>query len=189
MTLSTYYRKTWRNDDAGNAAYGLHFALNHKLGDRSDVHFSMGHELRDYAAQNYLDSKITHGSLNVGYQINPSTAIRGGLGAEFDRVPEATHLQHHAYKAFMGITKSWHTDLQASFGLEVGQRNFAGDYPLTTYARHDTYSKINMSLQDARINFSGFAPRLACSYTLNASNVAFFDYRAADCQVTISKQF
>jgi|AntRauTorckE5430_2_1112549.scaffolds.fasta_scaffold03328_4 tetratricopeptide (TPR) repeat protein len=186
--LSSYYRKTWREDNAGNDARGLRFGLTHRLNDQNQISFSLSHEYRDYAIQDYQDGTFSSASASISHQINPSLSISGGLGFERGS-PEADHLQYNSSKLFLGLAKSWEGGLQTSFGFEYGQRDYVGVYPLTTSARYDDFYKISIGVQHSRIDVRGFTPQLSCSHTINQSNVAFFDYDATECQATISKNF
>lgn len=188
FVITPYYRKTWRQDDTGNEAFGLQLALTRRISDQSQLRFSLGHELRNYSVQNYQDTSITTGSFNLGYQINPSVSLSGGFGFERNR-PNAEHLQYDSYRVFANLSKSWKGGLQTSFGIETGYRNYVGDYPLTTFARDDDFYKISIGVQHTRIDINGFTPHLLCSHTINRSNVAFFDYKATECQAAISRNF
>lgn len=186
--LSPYYRKTWREDDADNGALGLRFGLTHRLNDKNRLRFSLSHEYRDYAFRDFQDGTFSSALVSLSHQFSPSLSVSAGFGLERSS-PEADHLQYHAHKTLVGLSKAWVGGLQTSFGFEYGQRDFAGIFPLTTAARDDDFYKISIGIQHSRIDIQGFTPRLSCSHTTNQSNVAFYDYRAAECQATVSRNF
>lgn len=186
--VSPYLRKTWREDDADNNARGLRVGLTHRLNDQNHLGFSISHEYRDYAVQDYQDGTFTSTSISLNHQINPSLSISGGFGFERS-APEANHLKYHGRKLFAGVSKAWEGGLQTSFGLEYGIRDYVGDYPLTYSPRDDDFYKISIGVQHSRIDIQGFTPRLSCSHTINQSNVVFYDYNATECQATISRNF
>jgi hypothetical protein len=186
--VGPYYRMTWREDDADSNALGLRFGLNHRLDPKIQFSFALSHEDRDYSVQDYQDGDFSSASYNLSYQISTRLSVSGGFAFERS-LPGTAHLQYDSEKTILGLSKAWKNGLQTSFGFEYGRRDFAGVFPLTSTTRSDTFSRINVSAQHTRLDISGFTPQLSCSYTLNQSNIAFHDFNAAECQVTISHSF
>ncbi|WP_157946878.1 surface lipoprotein assembly modifier [Thalassobius sp. I31.1] len=198
--ITPYYRRTWKRyaipqengPDAerneGNEALGLSFGLFHRISPRNQLHLSFGRERRDYEDQKHQDAFISTATASLTHQFNPDLSLTMGLGLERNR-PQLAHLQHDSHRLFGNLTKAWEGGLRTSFGLEIGSRNFVGEYPLQTFARDDEYYKLILGLQHNRINFRGFTPVLNCSHTINRSNVAFFDYNVTECQAAFSRNF
>lgn len=186
--VSPYYRMNWREDDADNDALGMRFGLTYRLDTKTQLSFSLAHEYRDYSVQDYQDGSFSSASISLSHQLSPSLSVSGGVAFERS-LPSAEHLQYDSGKMVLGLSKLWEGGLQSSFGFEYGKRNFVGVFPLTTSAREDTFSRISIGAQHSRIDIHGFTPHLSCSYTLNRSNVAFYDYDATECQATISRNF
>ena len=186
--LSPYYRKAWREDDNNKNARGLRLGLTHRLNDQNQLNFSLSHEYLKNEVQDYQDGPFSSATLGLNHQLSPSLSLSGGIGFERSS-PERASLQYGAEKLFIGISKSWEGGLQTSFDFEYGQREYEGIYPLTTTSQNDDFYKISIGVQHSHIDIQGFIPQLACSRIINQSNVAFFDYNATECQVTISKNF
>lgn len=186
--LSPYAIYTWNNSADDFQTVGARFSLKQRVSREMRVSIDLRHEFRDFASQNYQDGAFNSGQLGIAYQVTPRVSINAGFDVDQSR-PAAPHLQYDGFKAFAGITNSWASGLSASFGLEFGQRDYVGDFPLTTSPRRDSFYGIKLSIQNAQINYAGFTPRLSCSYTNNRSNVALYDYSATDCQMTISREF
>ena len=186
--LTPYTRYTWREDDAGGRANGLRFSLDQRVSNENRIGFSLSHEYRSYPEESYRDGGFTSARINLHHQINPSLSLNGGVGIERS-TPNAAHLRYGAYKLFGGLSKAWKGGLHTSFGIEAGRRDFVGIYPLTTSPRDDAFYGLKFSTHNTRINYAGFTPRLSCFYVNNRSNVAFYDYTATECQMTLSRNF
>lgn len=187
-SISPYARKTLRADDADNDARGLTFALRHRLSDRTQFSGSLTRETRRYDLQDYQNGPFSAMNAGLRYQVTPSLSVSGGLGLEYSR-PEAEHLKYDGAKLTLGLSRSWQGGTQANFGLEYGRRDFIGVYPLTTAPREDQFYKVSVGVQNSRINWGGFTPRVTCSHSINTSNVAFFDYDATECNAQLSRNF
>ncbi|MBT4871989.1 MAG: DUF560 domain-containing protein, partial [Marinovum sp.] len=72
---------------------------------------------------------------------------------------------------------------------ELGQHDFVGNYPLTNSPRADDFSRLNATLQHARVEFFGYRPSLSCFHHINRSNVVFYDYKVTECRITVSRNF
>lgn len=186
--VSPYTRVNWRADDADNYAYGASLSYAHRFSTDNQLKTTFAHEYRGFPVQSYQDGTYTSASVQLSHQFTPSFSISGGVGLDRSR-PEADHLKYDGYRVFGNFSKIWEGGYNTTFGAEVGARNFVGDFPLMGAARDDNYLKLNMGVQNSKINVNGFTPRLNCSYTVNQSNVAFYDYTATECQAVLSRKF
>lgn len=187
-SVAPYIRKTYRRDEADNAARGFRFDLQRRLSKKNSLSLSLLHERRNYVVQDHQDGPFSRASLSINHQIAASLSIAGGLEIERNS-PEAKHLKFNGTKLFTAVSQTWIGGLQTTFGLAVGTRHFDGDFPLTENPRADEFYKISIGLHHSGINVRGFTPRLSCSHTENHSNVSFYDYGATECQATISRNF
>ena len=187
-SISPYLRVMQRKDQADYTALGLRFDTLRRVSSKNHIKLSLGHEARRYPDQTYNDGGYTTAVISAGRQITPAFSTTGGLALERGN-PQAAHLQYLGYRIFAGVSKSWAGGLNTGVGLSLGARKFSGDFPLTTTPRSDRFAGINFTVSNARFRIKGFSPRLACSYTVNTSNVAFYDYDTTECQATISKNF
>ena len=186
--LGPYIRGTWRDDNADNDAKGAHFSITHRLNARHQLSLSLYHEYRDYPLQEYQDGTFSSASFGLSRQISPSLSASGGFGYDSSS-PDTVHLQYDSRKLTAGLSRSWKGGLQTSFGLDVGERDYAGLFPLTPFPRGDDFHKFNIEVQHFRVDIRGFTPHLYCSHVVNQSNIAFYDYNTTECRVTISRNF
>jgi tetratricopeptide (TPR) repeat protein len=187
-SFGPYASYTWREDDADLSVLGLRLGANYRLSSQVSLSTLANHEYRRFPHQAYKDGTYDKLSLSLAYQSDPSLVLRGTLNAEQSR-PNASHLQYDGYSLGASLSKVWEGGLTTTLALDGGQRAFVGVYPLTTSPRHDDFASISFSIQNSRFNLKGLAPRLTCSYTANRSNVAFYDYDATECMMTLSTKF
>ncbi len=186
--ISPFFSSTWREDDADYDTRGARFGIARRLSGKNTLYVSGSHEYRRFLDQGYKSGGYNLASLGLGHQIDPSLSVNGGLAFEFNnaRLP---HLRYYGHKLFAGVSKSWQGGLQTSSSIEFGVRDFVGDFPFTTSPRDDSYYGISAAVSNTRIDIGGFTPRLSCSYRVNQSNVAFYDYDTTECLASLSKNF
>jgi len=186
--FSPYLRRTWAEVDSDMSTVGLALGALYQLNDTSRARVQISHEYRDYLYSDVQDGQNTLARFSLTHAFSPSLSLSGGMGVEHAKA-RAAHLQYDALSFFAGVTKDWAGGLQTALQLDIGSRDFVGDFPLTTASRHDTYQQISVNIRKDTIDFNGFTPELSCSYLINRSNVSFYDYDATDCQITIVKRF
>ena len=213
FSLAPYYRASWgslKTSDASGtygdpvyipAAYaenaftlqatGLRAAADWRVSAQNRLALALTYEERDYPHASYQNGAFSSETLRFSRQISPSLSYQ--IGATFEQsIPFAgtsAHLAYNGGKLFASVNKAWDGGLRTGFGLEAGYRQFIGDFPLTTAPRADDFYGVNFSLSHARVQIAGFVPSLRCDYTLNTSNVAFFDFEVVNCTIGISKEF
>lgn len=186
--ISPYYRKIWRAENASQQHRGLRLGVGSRLTLRDQLDVSLVRERRIYSSQPHLDGPFASVSLNFSRQLNPSRSLQLGIGGDRSS-PQSEHLRYVGSKLSFGLKQDWQGGLQTGFGLELGQRDFIGNYPLTDTPRADDFRRLNATLQHTRIEFSGFMPSLSCSHQINRSNIVFYDYKVSECRITISRNF
>ena len=192
-SVQPYVRRTWREPDSSgndydNDAVGIRLTGRMGLDARHALAGSVSHEVRDYATQDQQDGPFSAASLSLERQVNPAWSVWGGFGLERS-VPQQPYLRYDGTRVFMGGARSWTGGLQTSAQIEFGQRPFEADFPGLSEARRDEYGRLSVGVRHGRFNYMGFAPQLNCSHTVNASNVALYDYEATDCQIALSREF
>lgn len=175
--------------DAGDVyAPGVRVGADIRLSEQDRLSVVASHEVRFFPEASYRDGAFTSAVASLSHQVDPSLVF--SLGYAYERArPEAAHLQYDGRKGFARATKGWDGGLITGFGVEAGTRGFVGDFPLTAGPREDSFYKVDAALSHREISVMGFTPKLGCSYTVNASNIAFYDYDAADCRVGLTRDF
>ena len=188
-SLGPYLSHTWREDDADQNIIGLQFGINHRLGEQTSLAVIANQEYQQFPNQSYKDGPNTRLAFTLGYQFDPSLAVRGTVKLEVSR-PEALHLQFDGYSFGASLSKAWEGGLSATLSLDAGRRDYVGIYPLTSSPRGDDYASVAFSVQNSQFRLmERFTPRLTCSHTVNRSNVAFFDYNTTECQAALTTEF
>ncbi|MBL4806697.1 MAG: DUF560 domain-containing protein [Rhodobacteraceae bacterium] len=187
-TVEPFGRYTWNASGSENGAVGLRFAMQKKLSPQDGLAFSTSFEYRTFPGREYQNGPFISVSLSEIHQFGSGLSISSGLRGEFSR-PEAAHLQFDSLTLFSDIAKSWENGTNTSLGAQFGVRNFVGVYPLTSSPRADTFSRVSMSISNDRIQVFSIVPKLSCALSSNQSNVAFFDYFVADCQIAFTQLF
>lgn len=191
VSIAPFYRTSWDRDGLTQQATGLRFSTVRRLSAQNRLALALSYERRDFPTTSYQNGAFRSETLTFTRQIDPSLSVQLGAAFEQSRPYASTsaHLAYNGGKLFASVSKAWQGGLRTGLGLELGYRQFTGDYPLTTAPRADDFYGVNVSLSHARVNFVGFVPSLRCAYTLNTSTVAFFDFNVVDCTIGISKEF
>jgi len=185
---SPFVQKHWADDDSDSDVLGLRFGVTHRLSKRTQLDLGLRHEERSYASRNYQSGAFDAISLQFTHQLKPSLSLNWGLGYEQSK-PEAAHLKYEGVRAFAGLSKAWAGGLQTRFGFEAGTRGYGGDYPLTGARRDDRFYSVSVRFRNTRLQVGGVVPQLSCTHLINQSNIAFFDYKASECQLSVSRNF
>ncbi|HGG06074.1 MAG TPA: DUF560 domain-containing protein [Aliiroseovarius sp.] len=186
-SLTPHLRRTWQ-DGPQMLAYGVKFGRMGRIGDAFRYSMLFNHEIRLYDGNPGKSGPYTSAAFKLGQQINPTLSLSYGITTRFSR-PEDAHRQFNEVEISAGIRKAWEGGLTTGLTLSGGYRGFLGDYPSLSQPRQDQFAKVEISVQNSRINLAGFTPKLSCSYQVNASNVAFYDYDVTKCALGISKNF
>jgi len=191
FSIAPFYRVNWSETGLSQQATGLRFSADRRLSNQNRLALALTYEERDYPTASYQNGAFSSETLSFTRQINPSLSY--SLGAAFEQSGvfdlTKTHLAYNGGKLFASVSKAWNGGLRTAVGLEIGYRQFVGDYPLTTAPRADEFYGVNFTLSHARVQVAGFVPSLRCAYTFNTSTIAFFDFDVVDCTMGLSKEF
>ena len=178
------------SEEDGNdlRAPGIVFRLNRRLDARHLADTSARLQYRDYLSDTDRDG--VYGSVNFGLrrQIDAATSTRLGTSIEFGR-PERSDLRYDGASLTAEVTRAWSGGLQLSASPFVGIRRFHDDFPLTNIQREDQYLGLGISARSSAIRFNGFSPGVGCGYTLQHSNIAFYDYDVIECSLSLGRSF
>lgn len=188
LSLGPYFRYTWRQDDADNKALGFSATLQKNLTPKDSVRVSLSYEFRDYLYQDYNDGPFTRLALTTYHQTSPSLLFQAGLEMT-QSSPRAEHSAYDGFRISGGLTKEWDGGYVTGIGLNAGFREYSGDFPLAGTARADHFFGLSLSLQNNNLNYRGFVPHVSCSYSINQSNIAFYQYNVSECNLGITKRF
>lgn len=181
-------RRAERRDGTDHAALGWRIGATRRLNDRDSLIVAAHRETRRYDSQDFQNG--AYGTLSAGLTraISASLQVSGTVTLEYGQA-EAAHLAYEGLSVSASVNRAWTGGLVTGFGLEFGARDYVGDYPLTTRPRRDGTTRVSIDLRHSRMDLGGFLPVLTCGHTLNRSNVAFFDYGATDCGISLTRSF
>ncbi|WP_208352345.1 surface lipoprotein assembly modifier [Pseudaestuariivita rosea] len=186
--LSAYQRNTETEDDDDNIATGLSFGLNRQIGPKTVLSLSALQEYRSYLTTDTLDGGFLSTGIGLSYDLQPNLTL--AAGTRLSQYSARSDAQAYVGRAFFGrATRTWDNQTEIGLGLEIGERDYAGDYPLTTRARADDYYRVDITLSNRRLNWRTFTPHLRCAYTDSTSNIEFFDYTVTECELTLRRTF
>lgn len=187
-SLEGYARHGRRNGGEEVRTLGGRYEFSKSISADNSVAFLVSHEYRNYPLTAYRNGPITRSAISITHQFDAGLSVSGGIQSESSQ-PDTEHLQYISYETFGRISKVWNDETHATVGFRMGGREFSGVYPLTNISRLDSYSGFDFSVNNNRIQYLGFTPKLSCAFNSNSSNVSFFDFSAADCSVRVSKEF
>ena len=188
LSVTPYGRVTWREDGGDSRALGASAQIGRALGASLRADVTLQAEERRYQTQTHNDGPYFNAAAALGWQVDGALRLTAGLGVEKHR-PEAAHARFIGLRGFVGLAKSWEGGFTLGFGAEIGRRDFAADFPLVGAPRADRTLRLTASLEDSRLRWRGFQPRLSCSLAFNASNIGLYDHRAQDCEISVTKDF
>lgn len=183
-----FLRRAWSpNEDDERLDFGASISADQRLTARTTLFFSSSIEHRDYLSSDERDGMLHWVQVGVTRAI-PVGMVSVGTRLIFNR-PELEHQQYDGQSVFAHISRSWTGGLHGGLGLEIGQRNYKGEFPLAGTARDDTYLQITISAQHDAIRFGRFTPIARCTFGSTSSNVAFYDHDIEECTIGIVNRF
>ncbi|MBX9759676.1 MAG: surface lipoprotein assembly modifier [Beijerinckiaceae bacterium] len=112
------------------------------------------------------------------------------VGVTFER--ETTRSDHLTYREFGGLA-GYSFDMPMALAVypevAVALREYDGDFPLLGLPRRDRRLVGSLALVKKDLSFMGLAPRMQVSYTMNLSNVKFYEYDRFDVSLTLTRGF
>lgn len=167
---------------------GLQYTLQRNLSQRDLLTLSVAGESKHYPVTDYQNGPFYNASASLLRRVRPDLSFSVGLSADRS-LPRLAHLKYDGLKAFASVGKIWDSGLQTSIGVNIGRREFYGDYFFRDFPRADNFWGLSVSLFSPRLVVRGLAPRLTCSYTRNRSNIEFFVYAVQECQISLTRNF
>ncbi len=199
-TVAPYLRHNWADQDVDSGgetvskfgtkvnALGIRTSLTRRLGPRDSLSFQLGAEAQDYPVADYQNGPFYYGS--ASFTRRQSADLSYNLGLTLNRrLPRSDHLRYDSAAISASVTKIWSSGLRTGFGVQLGRREFEGDYIFRDYPRSDDFWGITLSLFNPKFTIRGMAPQLVCSYTRNRSNIEFFVYDVKECRVGLTRNF
>ena len=174
--------------EIGSHAYGPRLAASYQISQRDLINSSISYEWRDYPYNALLNTTSLHTDLAVTHAID-STANFTVFGG-YDHVNNQDLAK--AYSTYFGglnFYKEFPFGLTVNANAQTRISPFEAPDIITSKTRFDTRYVGSLTLTKRDFNFMGFAPSLNYSYTLNKSNVAFFDYDSHSVNINLTKDF
>jgi outer membrane protein len=169
-------------------SYGPRASLLRFLGDHSILHASAVYEWRDYANSTQLDGSafLSEASFNHGFDQTFNVTVSAG----YDKVnSNLKHISYDTWFGGMGFYKELPYGINMNGNAQARLSSFDDINPIFLETRKDQRYLGSLELTKRDLNFAGFAPSLAYTYTRNVSNIAAFDYDAHAVDFRLTKDF
>ncbi len=183
-----YLRKAWLTDGADSTANGLSLNLSRQLPQGRALSVGLSHEMRQYQGAGHRDGPANTLSLVVQQAVSQSLVVWGGLVVE-DVRPRAAHQAYRGRRLLAGVQQRWTGGWQTRLQLEIGDRQFAADYPLTDAPRRDDVMSLRIGAQTSEIALWGLSPEVSCTHTRNASTIGLADFDTSECDLSLTRKF
>lgn len=136
----------------------------------------------------YQDGHVCSATGRLDHYVDSATLVRvlGGGGQERTGL---VHLDNDSWFAGAGIYRELPLGLTVYLQALYTDKQYDGDYPTLTEARHDQRWDFSVNLTKRDWVFWGFAPQVQYTYTTNASNVPFHQYDAHGVNLTFTKRY
>lgn len=136
----------------------------------------------------YQDGHACQASGRLDHHFDSATFARilGGGGRERTGQP---HLDNDSWFVGAGLYREFGWGLSVYAQGLYTVRDYEGLYPTLNEARSDDRFDASLFITKRDWEMFGFAPMLQYTYTLNQSNVGFFDYDAHGLNVTLTKRY
>lgn len=190
--ITPYMRYRWSGNDDDNIAIGLQLSMLYNFDNRNTLGMSAAQEYVIYSHLENLNGFNTRLRFSLQHQYDRDLSIWGGIGGDVAR-PRSGHNQYNGASIFIGAEKAWKGfwsgGLHTTLSPTIGKRRYEENFPLTDRPREDSYYRVAASLYHTRLNFFGITPKLSCFYTLNRSNISFYDYEVFECVTALTSKF
>lgn len=172
----------------GYWSVGPRASLSHQLGLRDTIRASTTLELRTYPHNESSDGYAILNDVTLSHAFD--SGFVGYLSAGIDRVKtNEDHLDYWSYSAGLGVYKELPAGLTVNSQIEFRESQYDGIFPLMDKAREDQRLTASISLTKRDFDILGYAPVIEYSYTLNNSNVSFYEYDAHTIDFRLTKEF
>jgi outer membrane protein len=187
-TLEVTGARRWFGGDEYQYAFGSLLSARVFASERDRLTASVG-----LTEQRYDESSIQNGrrlALSANWDRFTLPGQFARFGVMFEReTTQSDHLTYNEYGGLLGYNFELPMALsiypEAAFAL----RSYDGDFPLFGAPRRDRRFVGSLSLVKKDLAVMGLAPRLLVSYTLNQSNVKFYEYDRFDVSLDADARF
>ncbi len=128
------------------------------------------------------------GSLSFFYTLTPDSVLSGGVSV----ARQGANLAAYANTATQ-VSLGYNRDLPMGFTVSVQPSYVWLDYeaPLAAFgvSRRDRQWSLGLTVLNRRIDVLGFTPRLAYTYTHNASDISLYRYERGRAEVGLTRVF
>lgn len=169
-------------------SYGPRVSAMQYFGAHDVLHASAVYEWRDYANSTSLDGTAFLGdaSFNHGFNSTFNVTVSGG----YNKVSSALDfISYDTYYAGFGFYKELPKGITVNANAQARFSSFDAMHPVFFTTREDQRYIGSVALTKRDLNFMGFAPSMAYTYTRNVSNIAAYDYDAHAIDLRLTKDF
>lgn len=168
---------------------GPRLGLSHQLDPKNRLNASSTVEFRTYDdSQSIYDGHAVLNDVALSHAFDAS--LIGYMGAGLDRVvTESDHLDYWSPSLSIGFYKEWTWGVTTDAQIEGRLSKYDDVFPLMAGPREDERLGARLSLTKRDFDIWGYAPVIEYSYTLNSSNVAFYDYDSHTIDFRLTKDF
>jgi hypothetical protein len=148
---------------------------------------SMGGQYLNYATNHRQSGVAFYGTAQISFASSPSTTSSFWLGGSHqDAAPG------YAYGG-ISVGGSYQHDVPfgftAAFAPAYSATNYHGVIPGFGIARRDHTLVLQLNVINRRLDYHGFTPKFAYTYTDNVSNLPLYRYTRSQIDVGITSQF
>lgn len=186
--------RSWYADEEYASSWGGLTSASIRLGAQDIVYSDLTCSRRSFQTNwlendlSYQDGHACSASGRWDHHFDSATFARVLVAGGRERTGRA-HLDNNSWSSGLGLYRelAWGLSVYAQ-GLYT-LRDYDGIYPTADEARSDDRFDASLFLTKRDWEMLGFAPMLQYTYTLNSSNVSFFDYDAHGLNLTLTKRY
>lgn len=168
--------------------YGLSAGASIPITVRSRLSGSLSLLKQDYTKLDYRNGWLVSGSATYRYMLSPSLAVSTSLGMTHEAT-ERDHLDHNDYWTRFQIDKEWSGGLLTSGHAKFELHDYRGNFPTTMTPREDREWSVGGRVAHRAFTLGGFAPQLTYEYSVQSSNISFYDFESHDVGLTLTRNF
>jgi tetratricopeptide (TPR) repeat protein len=184
----------WYADEAYATSYGGLMSASIRLGAQDIAYADLSCSRRSFETDwldndlSYQDGHACLASGRLDHHFNSATLGRILAGGGRERTGRE-HLDNDSWFVGAGFYRELGLGLSVYAQGLYTVRVFEGLYPTSTEARDDDRFDASLYLTKRDWDMFGFAPMVQYTYTLNTSNIGFFDYDAHGVSFTLTKRY
>lgn len=169
-------------------SYGPRVAASIQISQRDLINSNLSYEWRDYGSGASLNGTALHTDTAWTHAIDSSMNVT--LFGGYDKVKSVDPaISYSTYFGGMNFYKELTMGLTIDASAQARISPFDAPDLVTTLTRFDKRYVGSLTLTKRDLNLLGFAPSINYTYTLNRSNVAFFDYDSHAVNFSLTRDF